>query len=177
MCLPGAQNRLSLTKARASGRRVSLAASWLLGLLNDAQQLVALVLVTDYFSSTCRSYIHHMTAPSHAVLLGASRGCGYHALLRLLTPETSWSATILLRKPEIIEHDPYFQPYITSGRLQLVKGDATRYEDVKMLFEREGKKVDVVISSVGESISILPALSPVCSVQHDPYKRDRHRLG
>lgn len=85
----------------------------------------------------------------HAVLLGASRGSGYHALLRLLTPDSDWTATLLLRKPEVIETDDLLRTYIEGGRLKIIKGDATEYGDVKRLFE--GEKVDVVISSVGES--------------------------
>ena len=45
--------------------------------------------------------------------------------------------------------DSHFKEYLEGGRLRIVKGDATKYEDVKKLFEG-GKKVDVVISSVGK---------------------------
>lgn len=84
----------------------------------------------------------------HAVILGASKGCGYHALVRLLAiPE--WTATILLRKPASIEADQNLKGYLTDGRLKIVQGDATRYEDVKSLFD---KKVDVVISTIGRLI-------------------------
>lgn len=80
----------------------------------------------------------------HAVILGASKGCGYHALVRLLAiPE--WSATILLRKPGIIESDENLKKYL-GNKLKIVKGDATIYEAVKSLFD---KKVDVVISTIG----------------------------
>ena len=83
----------------------------------------------------------------HAVILGASKGCGYHALVRLLAiPE--WTATILLRKPESIESAINLKNYLADGRLKIVKGDATSYEDVKSLFD---KKVDVVISTIGTS--------------------------
>jgi len=81
----------------------------------------------------------------HAVILGASKGCGYHALVRILAiPE--WTATILLRKPELIESDNHLKKYLADGRLNIVKGDATSYEDIKSLFD---KKVDVVISTIG----------------------------
>jgi hypothetical protein len=86
------------------------------------------------------------TMAQHAVLLGASKGAGYHALLRLLTPDSTWSATVLLRKPEVIEKDENFAPYINDGRLRIVQGDATNVEDVKKLFK---DKTDVVISTVG----------------------------
>jgi NAD(P)-dependent dehydrogenase (short-subunit alcohol dehydrogenase family) len=83
----------------------------------------------------------------HAVLIGASKGCGYHALLRLLTPTSNWSATVLLRKPEALEQDANFAPYLKDGRLKIVKGDATNVEDVKKLFV---DTVDLVISTVGK---------------------------
>lgn len=54
----------------------------------------------------------------------------------------------------MIETDQRLKVYLESGRLKIVKGDATNYEDVKKLFE--GVKVDVVISSVGMSISLPP---------------------
>jgi NAD(P)-dependent dehydrogenase (short-subunit alcohol dehydrogenase family) len=83
----------------------------------------------------------------HAVILGASKGCGYHALVRILAlPE--WTATILLRKPEPIESDNHLKKYLADGRLKIVKGDATSYEDIKSLFDT---KVDVVISTIGAS--------------------------
>jgi len=51
----------------------------------------------------------------HAVILGASKGCGYHALVRILAiPE--WTATILLRKPELIESDNHLKKYLADGR-------------------------------------------------------------
>jgi hypothetical protein len=84
----------------------------------------------------------------HPVLLGASKGCGYHALIRLLDPRVDWEATILLRKPESIENDPILQQYLKEGRLKIVKGDATSFEDVGKLFE---ERVDVVISTIGKS--------------------------
>lgn len=87
-----------------------------------------------------------MTQTKHAVLLGASKGCGYHALIRLLAPSLGWKATILLRKPESIQKDPFLKTYMEEGRLKIVKGDATNYQDVKGLF---GEKVDVVISTIG----------------------------
>jgi len=81
----------------------------------------------------------------HAVILGASKGCGYHALVRLLA-KPDWTATILLRKPSVLESDENLQKYLTDGSLKIVEGNATVYEDVKALFD---KKVDVVISTIG----------------------------
>lgn len=88
----------------------------------------------------------------HAVLLGASKGCGYHALIRLLAPSLDWKATILLRKPEPIQNDPFLKTCMDEGRLRIVRGDATNYDDVVKLF---GEKVDVVISTIGKSSLIL----------------------
>lgn len=95
----------------------------------------------------------------HAVLLGASKGSGYHAVLRLLTPTSTWSATLLLRKPEVIENDELLKPYIEGGRLKIVSGDATVYADVKRLFE--GGKVDVVITSIGGSLRSICNIHPL----------------
>ena len=90
----------------------------------------------------------------HAVILGASKGCGYHALVRILAiPE--WTATVLLRKPESIESDNHLKKYLADGKLKIVKGDATSYEDIKSLFDT---KVDVVISTIGTSIQMRPSL-------------------
>lgn len=109
------------------------------------------------------------TPTKHAVLLGASKGTGYHTLLNLLTPTSGWSATLLLRKPEVIETDSHFKEYLEGGRLRIVKGDATSYDDVKRLFVEGGKKVDVVISSVGMS----PFLTPSSSGPHSSYHLPR----
>ena len=106
------------------------------------------------------------TASKHAVLLGASKGVGYHTLLNLLTPTSGWSATLLLRKPEAIENDVHFKGYLEAGRLRVIKGDAKDYEDVKRLFPADGAKVDVVISSVGASRSVLRTTS---SPHYPPY--------
>lgn len=87
-----------------------------------------------------------MSMNQHAVILGASKGTGYHVLLRLLKPDTTWSATILLRKPDVIEKDDNFVPYIKDGRLKVVQGDATKVTDVQEVLQGQ---VDVVISTIG----------------------------
>ncbi|WWD18511.1 hypothetical protein CI109_102963 [Kwoniella shandongensis] len=90
----------------------------------------------------------------HAVFLGASRGIGLFALLTLLqsSDQGQWTATLLLRKPEAITSDPRFKEYLEKGRVEIVKGDATNEEDVKKLFP-VGKKVDLIVSSVGATPS------------------------
>lgn len=51
----------------------------------------------------------------------------------------------------MIRTDPLLEEYLRNGRLKIVVGDATSLEDVRRLFEDGGRKVDVVISSVGMS--------------------------
>ncbi|WVQ70522.1 hypothetical protein IAR50_000041 [Cryptococcus sp. DSM 104548] len=84
---------------------------------------------------------------SHSVFLGASTGIGYYALLQYLQSSPTTTATILLRKPDPFNADPAFKEYLDSGRVQIVKGDATNEDDVKRLFA--GRDADNVISTVG----------------------------
>jgi NAD(P)-dependent dehydrogenase (short-subunit alcohol dehydrogenase family) len=88
----------------------------------------------------------------HALLLGASKGIGHHLLVHLLA-EPSNTATLLLRNPACLDADAVVGPAISAGRVAVVAGDATKAEDVRRCFER---KVDVVITSVGESSSQFP---------------------
>ncbi|KAK4685383.1 hypothetical protein P7C73_g4764, partial [Tremellales sp. Uapishka_1] len=77
----------------------------------------------------------------HVVLLGASRGVGYHTLLNLLQDSTN-KCTVLLRDPSKLESDPK----IPAGSVEIVKGDATVVDDLRKLFTT---KVDLVVSSIG----------------------------
>ncbi|WVR06386.1 hypothetical protein IAU60_003417 [Kwoniella sp. DSM 27419] len=81
----------------------------------------------------------------HAVLLGASKGIG-HGVVTSLLGSGHWEATLLVRKPGLLEQDATLSPYIQSGKLRLVKGDATSEDDVRRCFTA---KVDVVVSSIG----------------------------
>ncbi|EAL22928.1 hypothetical protein CNBA6970 [Cryptococcus deneoformans B-3501A] len=73
-----------------------------------------------------------------AAFIGASRGVGYHTVVQLLSsPSTQqWTAILLVRKPEALSSDPNLAEYISSGRLQLIKGDATVEDDIRQLFDR-----------------------------------------
>ena len=107
----------------------------------------------EYITST----VNHTTANAqhhtmHAVLLGASKGVGYFTALYLLEqPDERWTCTLLLRNPTTLSTDPQLKTYIDQGRLSVVKGDATSEEDVGKFFG-EKVTVDVVISSIGESL-------------------------
>lgn len=92
----------------------------------------------------------------HTVLLGASRGIGYHTTLNLLANPPS-SCTLLLRKPSSMESDETLREHLASGRLKLVQGDATNEDDIRKLFT---EKVDLVVSSIGEQ-------PRSCRVPHD----------
>ena len=61
----------------------------------------------------------------HAVFIGASKGIGYMTLLRYLSADASHTATLILRKPDLVKQDPKLGPYVSSGRISFVAGDAT----------------------------------------------------
>ena len=82
----------------------------------------------------------------HTAIIGASKGCGYHAALDILR-DPSNTVTLLLRHPEGISSDPKFTSFIQEGRVKLVQGDATVEDDVSELFNCD--KVDLLISTIG----------------------------
>lgn len=90
-----------------------------------------------------------------AAFIGASRGVGYHTVVQLLSsPSTQWTAILLVRKPEALSSDPNLAEYISSGRLQLIKGDATVEDDIRQLFDRQ---VDLLVTSIGKFLHAVPA--------------------
>lgn len=56
-------------------------------------------------------------------------------LLSLPFP-SGWTCTVLLRNPIRTEADDQLRPYIDSGRVRLIQGDATNESDVPKLFHR-----------------------------------------
>ncbi|RXK35760.1 hypothetical protein M231_07001 [Tremella mesenterica] len=81
----------------------------------------------------------------HAAFIGASRGCGLLILERYLKQNDAHTAILLVRDPDTIS-DGRIGGFVNEGRVKFVKGDATKVEDVRKIFE---KKVDVVITSIG----------------------------
>ncbi|KAJ7282917.1 hypothetical protein C8J57DRAFT_1463501 [Mycena rebaudengoi] len=106
-------------------------------------------------------------APLNILTFGASRNIGYFAAVRLLglsiltmvgtyqdsdiVAEKGATVTFLLRSPSIFDSDTTIQEYVRSGHAHLLKGDATREEDVQKAWSRAGEvgAVDAVIFTVG----------------------------
>ncbi len=76
-----------------------------------------------------------------------------------ITLEAGATVTFLLRKPSMFDADTAIQPYLTSGQVRIVKGDALIKDDVVCAWAeagRERSKVDYLIFTVGTlSISLL----------------------
>jgi len=87
----------------------------------------------------------------HVFAVGASRNTGYYTCLRLLAQGAS--VTFLLRSPSSLEADPVISPYINSGKVHLVKGDALNLVDVAKGWEealRAGNGyIDLALFTVG----------------------------
>lgn len=82
---------------------------------------------------------------THIVILGASRGVGHYVLLKqLLNPHVR--ITLLLRNPDAIASDTVIKPHIVTGRVTLNQGDATKPEDLAVLFSEH---VDAVLVTIG----------------------------
>ncbi|KAI0074184.1 hypothetical protein K474DRAFT_1601882 [Panus rudis PR-1116 ss-1] len=100
----------------------------------------------------------------NAYALGASRNIGYHAALRLLAKGAH--VTFLLRSPSIFDADAAIQPYVESGHIHIVKGDALVTEDVAKGWETALQigPVDLVLFSVGS----IPKFNLTCGFKLDP---------
>lgn len=81
------------------------------------------------------------------VFIGASKGIGYHALYHYLNSDTTNTATLVLRKPELMDDDEVMGPYVKEGRVKVVEGDATDAEVIRRAMQGD---VDFVLTSVGE---------------------------
>ncbi|KAJ7717037.1 hypothetical protein B0H16DRAFT_1388487 [Mycena metata] len=88
-----------------------------------------------------------MSSALNVLAIGASRNIGYFSAVRLL--EQGATVTFLLRSPAVFDKDELIQRYIKSGgNARLVKGDATKQEDVQRAWDEAGV-VDAVVFSVG----------------------------
>lgn len=89
----------------------------------------------------------------HAILLGASRGCGYHLALSLL--EAGHSVSLLLRHSEAFQSGAEVAALLASdssipSRLYIQQGDATSSSDLATLFASvPAEQLELVFSSVG----------------------------
>lgn len=98
--------------------------------------------------TTTASTVHPNPDKMHVVIIGASRGVGYYCLLNLLRDQST-SVTVLLRNPAVLSSDPAVAPYIASGQVTVLQGDATNADDLVPLFKHF---VDAVLVTVGESV-------------------------
>ncbi|KAH7345685.1 hypothetical protein B0J17DRAFT_764280 [Rhizoctonia solani] len=83
------------------------------------------------------------------LLFGAFRNTGYFVAQCLLGK--GHTCTLLLRKPEAIESDPFMSDYIKNGKAKLVRGDGLVQEDVQKVWNvasSEGQ-VDLVFFGIG----------------------------
>lgn len=113
-------------------------------------------------------------APLNILSIGASRNIGYYASLKLLrtsppsrTPfhlissqsltENGATVTFLLRNPSIFDTDTSIQPFISSGKAHIVKGDALVKEDVAKAWneaisrDESAGRVDYLLFTLGMS--------------------------
>ncbi|KAI6103401.1 amino acid permease-domain-containing protein [Pisolithus sp. B1] len=84
--------------------------------------------------------------------VGGSRNIGYYASLRLL--KLGATVTFLLRSPSVFNDDAAIQPYVSSGKARLVKGNALVREDVERAWTEAAKgddnrPVDFLIFTIG----------------------------
>lgn len=103
------------------------------------------------------------------LLLGASRNIGHHVAHILLHDQQSPSApelklTLLLRND--LPSDDSLTPFIASGQVQIVKGDAMKREDIQRAWDvAGGADVRAVVYTVGtpaaeRSIGLVRDFSP-----------------
>ena len=86
------------------------------------------------------------------VFIGASRGCGLHALLEALKGSNGdLKVTTLLRQPKNFKALPEYLELSNElqNRIEIVQGDAFKGEDVQKVLDRAGPELDTVISSIG----------------------------
>ncbi|KAJ7282763.1 hypothetical protein C8J57DRAFT_1218941 [Mycena rebaudengoi] len=95
--------------------------------------------------------------------IGASRNIGYLAALRLL--KTGATLTFLLRRSSAFAEDPQMQPYITSGHVRTVQGDALVQADVQRAWDAAGD-VDTLIFTLG---GVERSLHPTKGVILEPH--------
>jgi len=102
------------------------------------------------------------------LFFGASRGCGFYALLSLL--RSGGRATLLLRKPDTVTSNPEFQALTSEqkGRANLIKGDAFVREDVQRVVDAAGEGMDTVVFSIGIMPSSIPKMTWSRGVIMDP---------
>ncbi|CAK9780817.1 unnamed protein product [Cutaneotrichosporon oleaginosum] len=84
----------------------------------------------------------------HIAIFGASKGIANHVLHDLLPTAR---ITLLLRNPNVFDADAAVMDAVKDGRVKLVQGDATVEADV----ERAIESAEVVLTSIGESVSLL----------------------
>ena len=101
--------------------------------------------------------------------IGASRGVGYYASVRLLgmvwftigprfnaerlSTEKGATITFLLRSPAVFDNDDVIKPYVQSGHARIVQGDGLNPEDVARAWAsaQEGPgALDLVLFTLGK---------------------------
>jgi len=87
----------------------------------------------------------------NVLILGGSRNVGYYAAQRLLAKGAT--VTFLLRNKATFDNDESIKPYIASGKVRIVPGDALNEEDVrqawKVAAEGVSGHVDTLLFTVG----------------------------
>ncbi|KZP01019.1 hypothetical protein CALVIDRAFT_595144 [Calocera viscosa TUFC12733] len=96
----------------------------------------------------------------NVLFFGASRGCGFYAMLRVL--RAGGRATLLLREPDTVTGNLEFQALSPEqrSRATVVKGDAYVREDVVRVVDAAGSAMDTVVFSIG---AMLPSGIPKTS--------------
>ncbi|KZT53037.1 hypothetical protein CALCODRAFT_501544 [Calocera cornea HHB12733] len=98
-------------------------------------------------------------ATQNVLFFGASRGCGFYAMLHVL--RSGGRATLLLRNPDTLTSNPEFQALSSEQRERatLVRGDAYVHEDVARVVDAAGPGMDTVVFSLGVRPASLPKLT------------------
>ncbi|KIO27892.1 hypothetical protein M407DRAFT_231914 [Tulasnella calospora MUT 4182] len=82
--------------------------------------------------------------------VGASRNVGYYSSLSLL--KAGHTVAFQLRNPSCFDNDTEIQPFVASGHVKLIKGDAMVEEEVRNAWAEanaDGVAVDLVLVTIG----------------------------
>lgn len=118
------------------------------------------------------------------IFFGASRGCGHHAALKLLSGPDPPQCTFLLRKPDALLKSTGFEGLgadVRESKVHIVTGDATDQakvdEAIKLADKLGGGKIDTVVYSIGPSRlgrAVVPSLTEnVKAARPSTYPRSR----
>ncbi|EKM75291.1 hypothetical protein AGABI1DRAFT_103047 [Agaricus bisporus var. burnettii JB137-S8] len=90
------------------------------------------------------------TSRVNVLAIGASRNIGYYATLKLL--RLGATVTYLLRNPSVFDNDANIQPFLSTKKARIVKGDALVKNDVARTWSEatsDSKPVNYLLFTLG----------------------------